>query len=136
MNAPVRPEAPRAYSYVRFSTPQQAAGASLQRQTEKAAKFAGEHGLVLDTELKMTDAGVSAYRGKNAKTGALGGFLEAVDKGYTRETPAWIVWDEEAREYKPIPERAVLVREMFKRADAGEGIDRIAKEMNQNGIDT
>src|SRR5262245_45267409 len=83
MNIPVRPEAaPRAYSYVRFSTPQQAAGASLQRQTEKAAKFASEHGLVLDTELKMTDAGVSAYRGKNARTGALGDFLEAVDKGY------------------------------------------------------
>ena len=66
MNAPVRPEeAVRAYSYVRFSTPQQAAGASLQRQTEKAAKYANEHGLVLDTELKMTDLGVSAFRGKN-----------------------------------------------------------------------
>src|ERR1700733_381382 len=81
-NDPVHTEVTRAYSYVRFSTPQQAAGASLQRQTEKAAKYALEHGLTLDTELNMTDFGVSAFRGKNARTGALGGFLEAVNKGY------------------------------------------------------
>ena len=80
--APVRPEATRAYSYVRFSTPQQAAGASLQRQTEKAAKYALEHGLELDTEMDMTDFGVSAFRGKNVRTGALRGFLEAVEREY------------------------------------------------------
>ena len=83
MDAPVRAETKtRAYSYVRFSTPSQAAGASLQRQTEKAAKYALDHGLTLDTELSMTDLGVSANRGKNAHTGALGGFLKAVDAGY------------------------------------------------------
>ncbi|MGY4300574.1 hypothetical protein ACVWXN_008669 [Bradyrhizobium sp. i1.4.4] len=89
MNAPVRTEAQaRAYSYVRFSTPSQAAGASLQRQTEKAAKYALEHGLTLDTELNMTDLGVSAYRGKNAHTGALGGFLKAVEAGYNAHSMA------------------------------------------------
>jgi DNA invertase Pin-like site-specific DNA recombinase len=83
MDAPVRTEVKTtAYSYVRFSTPSQAAGASQQRQTERAAKYALEHGLTLNTELKMTDLGVSAYRGKNARTGALGGFLEAVERGY------------------------------------------------------
>ena len=76
----IRPEVTRAYSYVRFSTPSQAAGASLQRQAERAAKYALEHGLTLDTELNMKDLGVSAFRGKNARTGALGGFLEAVQK--------------------------------------------------------
>ena len=30
----------------------------------------------------MTDLGVSPNRGKNAHTGALGGFLKAVDAGY------------------------------------------------------
>ena len=82
MNAPLRTEAPRAYSYVRFSTPSQAAGASLQRQSERAAKYAVDHGLTLDTELNMNDLGVSAFRGTNARTGALGEFLEAVQKGY------------------------------------------------------
>ena len=36
---------------------------------------------MLDTELKLTDLGVSAYRGKNAKTGALGVFLKAAEEG-------------------------------------------------------
>ena len=45
----------------------------------RRAKYALDHGLTLDTELNMTDLGVSAYRGKNAHTGALGGFLKAVD---------------------------------------------------------
>jgi DNA invertase Pin-like site-specific DNA recombinase len=82
MDARVPTDAPaKAYSYVRFSTPQQQEGASFQRQMEKANKFALEHGLILDTELNMSDLGVSAYRGKNARTGALAGFLEAVHKG-------------------------------------------------------
>jgi DNA invertase Pin-like site-specific DNA recombinase len=82
MDTPVRTEAPRAYSYVRFSTLAQQAGASQQRQTEKAVKYAQDHDLTLDTELNMTDLGVSAFRGKNSRTGALGEFLEAVNKGY------------------------------------------------------
>jgi Resolvase, N terminal domain len=72
---------PRAYSYIRFSTPQQAKGDSHRRQADKAARYAAEHGLVLDAELNLTDLGVSAYRGKNAKTGALGVFLRAVEDG-------------------------------------------------------
>ena len=83
MKTPVRSDCQTlAYSYVRFSTAQQAAGASLQRQIEKAAKYAAEHGLVLDTEMDMTDFGVSAFRGKNARTGAIRSFLDAVEKGY------------------------------------------------------
>jgi DNA invertase Pin-like site-specific DNA recombinase len=226
----------KAYSYVRFSTPQQALGHSLQRQTEKATKYAVEHGLTLDTELNMTDAGVSAFRGKNATTGALGGFLRAVESGYvppgsfllienidrlsrdhvleaqtlfsqlilagiiivtltngevysrqrlndepyamlmivleqiranqenvrksqligdakarkkqqlvangvngrpyTRQTPAWIIWSDESKAYKLLADREAIVREIFERTDAGDGIDRIAKDMNQRGVDT
>ncbi|SFM34747.1 Recombinase zinc beta ribbon domain-containing protein [Bradyrhizobium sp. Rc3b] len=237
MDAPPYTEAQtKAYSYVRFSTPSQAAGASLQRQSEKAAKYALEHGLTLDTELNMTDLGVSAFRGKNARTGALGEFLEAVRKGYvergsyllienmdrlsradiitaqalfsqlivsgitvvtltnfeayslarlerepealllvvlelirankesvrkaqligdakarkkkrlaehglegkpyTRQTPAWIRWSEDDQRYTLIKERADLVREMFKRMDAGDGLERIARDFNQRGVPT
>jgi DNA invertase Pin-like site-specific DNA recombinase len=230
------PEVTLAYSYVRFSTPSQAAGASLQRQSERAAKYALEHGLTLDTELNMTDLGVSAFRGKNVRTGALGEFLAAVQKGhiergsyllienmdrlsradiitaqalfsqlivsgitvvtltngeaysmarlerepealllvvlelirankesvrkaqlvgdakarkkkrlaehglegkpYTRVTPAWIVWSDEAKNYQPIPERAAIVKEMFERASAGDGLARIARDLNERGIPT
>jgi DNA invertase Pin-like site-specific DNA recombinase len=237
MDTPVRTEAQtRAYSYIRFSTPSQAAGVSQQRQMDKAAQYASVHGLTLDTELNMTDLGVSAFRGKNARTGALGGFLEAVEKGYvpqgsyllienidrlsrddileaqtlfqqlilsginvvtlangetysrarlrqdphailyvvleqiranqesvrksqligdakarkkkrlmehglegkpyTRVTPAWITWSEEEKRYSLIEERAAIVREMFERMAAGEGLTRIARELNQRDIPT
>lgn len=72
---------PTAYSYLRFSTPEQSKGDSLRRQTEAAARYAKKHGLALDTELSLRDLGVSAYRGKNAVEGALGKFTEAVDSG-------------------------------------------------------
>jgi len=226
----------KAYSYVRFSTPQQALGDSLRRRTEKAERYAIEHGLTLDIDLKMTDAGVSAFRGKNATTGALGGFLSAVERGhvspgsyllienidrlsrdhvleaqtifsrlilagifivtltngevysrqrineephailmvvleqiragaesvrksqligdakarkkqqlvangangkpYTRQTPAWIAWSDESKAYVLLTDRAAIVREIFERTDAGDGIDRIAKDLNQRGVDT
>jgi hypothetical protein len=203
---------------------------------EKAAKYAAEHGLTLDTELNLSDLGVSAYRQSNAKKGALGDFLKAVADGhvargsyllienmdrltrdeivgatglflqligdgivvvtltnnevfsqdrfqrepwamhlivaeltranqesarksqlvgdakrrkkqqlieqglngkpYTRQTPAWIRWDDDTKDYRLIPERAAIVREVFERTNAGDGIDRIAKDLNQRGVDT
>jgi DNA invertase Pin-like site-specific DNA recombinase len=71
----------KAYSYVRFSSPKQREGDSERRQTEKAAKFASDNGLELDTELNLRDLSVSAYRGGNAKTGKLSVFLNAVESG-------------------------------------------------------
>jgi DNA invertase Pin-like site-specific DNA recombinase len=74
--------APKAYSYIRFSTPDQAKGDSKRRQSGMAADYAKQHGLTLDTELSLEDLGVSAYRGKNLDgTAKLGAFLEAVKAG-------------------------------------------------------
>jgi DNA invertase Pin-like site-specific DNA recombinase len=72
---------PRAYSYLRFSTPEQMQGDSFRRQTQLAQQYAQRHDLKLDTQLTLSDLGVSAFRGKNARTGALGAFLKAVDEG-------------------------------------------------------
>lgn len=72
---------PRAYSYLRFSTPEQMQGDSFRRQSTLASAFADKHGLELDAELTFEDLGVSAYRGANFRGGALGLFLEAVDSG-------------------------------------------------------
>lgn len=69
---------PKAFSYLRFSTPEQAAGDSFRRQTKLAEDYARRHGLELDTSLSLSDLGVSAYRGSNARTGALGAFLKAI----------------------------------------------------------
>jgi len=44
-----------------------------------AEKYATEHHLKLDLPLSFRDLGVSAYRGQNAKEGALRAFLEAIE---------------------------------------------------------
>jgi len=69
----------RAYSYVRMSTRRQLRGDSLRRQLERSKAFADEHSLLLDDSLQ--DLGVSAWKGRNFKTGALGRFLAMVESG-------------------------------------------------------
>jgi len=71
----------KAYSYLRFSTPDQMKGDSFRRQTELSQKYAEENGLDLDDTLTLHDLGVSAFRGKNVEEGALGIFLDAVHQG-------------------------------------------------------
>jgi DNA invertase Pin-like site-specific DNA recombinase len=78
---PAYPRVPRAYSYVRFSTPEQAHGDSLRRQTEAARAYAARQGLELDDQLTLRDEGISAWEGRNAQTGALAGFLELARTG-------------------------------------------------------
>lgn len=75
------PVKPKVYSYTRWSTPEQAKGDSHRRQAEAAAKWAARHGYELDERLRITDEGVSAYRGGNALDGGLSRFLEACNKG-------------------------------------------------------
>ena len=70
-----------AYSYVRFSTPQQLKGDSLQRQLEASEQYVIENGLVLDETLNLRDLGISAFRGKNVERGALGAFIKAIESG-------------------------------------------------------
>jgi DNA invertase Pin-like site-specific DNA recombinase len=72
---------PRAYSYLRFSTPEQAQGDSARRQIDLAARYAATHSLTLDTTLRLHDEGISGFRGANVRRGALGAFLKAVDDG-------------------------------------------------------
>lgn len=72
---------PKAFSYLRFSTPEQSKGDSLRRQIELSRKFAADNGLELDETLTFEDLGVSAFHGKNAAEGALGDFIRAVDEG-------------------------------------------------------
>jgi DNA invertase Pin-like site-specific DNA recombinase len=69
-----------AFSYVRFSSDQQAKGDSLRRQLKAASEYALARGLTLDTHT-YRDLGVSAFKGRNAVEGALGAFIEAIDAG-------------------------------------------------------
>lgn len=70
----------KAYSYIRFSTPEQERGDSFRRQTDLAAAWATKNGVELDNS-SYRDLGVSAFQGDNAETGMLGEFREAVRTG-------------------------------------------------------
>jgi DNA invertase Pin-like site-specific DNA recombinase len=70
-----------AYSYLRFSTSEQAHGDSRRRQLVLAERYAAAHGLTLDGRLSFRDLGVSAFRGRNARVDALSSFLEAIELG-------------------------------------------------------
>jgi len=81
MSNPASSEEPKAFSYMRFSTAEQSKGDSLNRQTTMAREWSERQGVPLDTELNLTDKGISAYHGANAETGELGAFLVAVNLG-------------------------------------------------------
>src|SRR5438067_1359017 len=71
----------RAFSYIRFSKPEQLRGDSLRRQKEWGERLCQARGWHLDTGLRLQDLGVSAFRGKNADTGSLGAFIDAIQMG-------------------------------------------------------
>ncbi len=81
----------KVYSYIRFSDAKQAAGASSERQAAYAAKWAADHGLVLDEQLSMRDEGLSAFHEKHIKVGALGVFLAAVEAGQVERDSVLVV---------------------------------------------
>jgi DNA invertase Pin-like site-specific DNA recombinase len=80
----------RAYSYIRFSTPEQAKGHSLERQTDAARAWAAANHVTLDDELTFRDRGVSGFTGANLETGELGMFLELVREG-TIPRGSWLL---------------------------------------------
>jgi DNA invertase Pin-like site-specific DNA recombinase len=73
-----------AYSYIRFSTPEQRRGDSLRRQTESAADWCKRNDVRLDTSRTLHDLGKSAFKGnhrKNPDRNALAAFLQLVEDG-------------------------------------------------------
>jgi DNA invertase Pin-like site-specific DNA recombinase len=72
---------PRAFSYLRMSTDLQLKGDSRRRQLEASKAYAEEYGLELAGDAQLEDIGISAFKGANAREGALGQFLAAVKAG-------------------------------------------------------
>jgi DNA invertase Pin-like site-specific DNA recombinase len=82
------------YSYVRFSTPDQARGDSLRRQTEAAQDWCQRNQVSLDTSTTLHDLGKSAYLGehrKNPDRNALASFLKMAEQGKIRKGSYLIV---------------------------------------------
>lgn len=71
----------RAFSYIRFSSKQQARGDSLRRQLQAAQDYCHRNNLLLD-DSSFRDLGVSAYKGHNTtEDSGLGQFLSACATG-------------------------------------------------------
>ncbi|SMQ69505.1 Site-specific DNA recombinase [Altererythrobacter xiamenensis] len=108
-NKDVSPEgqAPRkAYSYLRFSTPEQRKGDSFRRQRSMAEAYAAKSGLELDQELTFDDVGISGFRGQNAEAGKLALFLEAVRSGQVPQGSVLLV--EQLDRLSRLPPRKAL----------------------------
>src|SRR5687768_3108579 len=76
---------PIAFSYLRFSSPGQADGDSVRRQTDLRDNWLKRHpNARLDTSLTLADKGVSGFTGahrKNPDRHALAAFLKLVEQG-------------------------------------------------------
>ena len=81
----------KAYSYIRFSSPEQAKGDSLRRQLEQSATYCADNSLTLDTTISMRDLGLSAFKGANISRGNLGRFLTLVEGGKIEKGSVLIV---------------------------------------------
>ncbi|WNC72511.1 recombinase family protein [Thalassotalea psychrophila] len=81
------PNKPNCYSYIRWSSEQQGKGSSLDRQLKTAQDIAAENDLDL---IEIYDRGISAFKGKNSKEGALSTFIEAV-KNKQIPNDSWLV---------------------------------------------
>lgn len=74
-----------AYSYIRFSSAQQAQGDSLRRQTQLAQRYCEDNNLTL-SDTNFQDLGVSAFHSANAQEDSgLGQFLTALSEGLIPE---------------------------------------------------
>jgi DNA invertase Pin-like site-specific DNA recombinase len=70
-----------AYSYIRFSSPEQRKGDSWRRQWEATVRFCRENNLDLEQSRQFYDEAMSGFRGKHRKVGALGVFIKLVESG-------------------------------------------------------
>lgn len=70
---------PKAYSYIRMSTPEQLKGDSLRRQLARSREYAEGNGLELIES--FDDLGVSGFHGLNAEFGHLARFKHQVESG-------------------------------------------------------
>jgi len=79
-----------AYSYIRFSSLEQAKGDSYRRQMARTEDFCKHHNLILN-ETRFEDLGVSGWTGKNIERGRLGDFIAAVKAGKIEKGAVLIV---------------------------------------------
>jgi hypothetical protein len=127
---------PRAYSYIRFSSPEQEKGDSLRRQIQLSEAYTKKHGLILDDTLKLTDRGLSAYKGVHRAKGALGEFLNLIEEGKIAPGSVLIVenLDRLSREQilDALNQFTSIIRAGIKIVTLQDGMEYDRESINQN----
>lgn len=85
---------PIAFSYLRVSSPEQAADGrtGIDRQADAFMPFCHRHGLIPNPD-PLVDRGLSAYHGRHRRRGALGAFLHAAEQGQIAPGSVLVVED-------------------------------------------
>lgn len=122
----------RAYSYLRWSKKAQGKGDSERRQTV-ASSVCATRGWILDTSLVLRDDGVSSYKGRNRKLGALGTFLEAVGDGRVKPGSVLIIEDIDRLSREDIPDALPLFMSLIN-ADITIYVVRTEREYSKETI--
>jgi DNA invertase Pin-like site-specific DNA recombinase len=109
----------RAYSLIRFSTPDQRKGDSKRRQCDFAAAWCAEHDAVLDDSLELVAEGQSAFRGHHRTKSArirrpLAEFLEHVKTGRVCKGSILIVENIDRLSREEIDEAYEVLRQILK----------------------
>ena len=111
----------KAYSYLRFSTPEQQKGDSKRRQVELARRYAES-----STKAKRLKAAWKAKRDRAATGG----------HKLTSKCPAWLTLDKSTGTFQVIEDRAEVVRRIFNMTLEGLGKAKIAAQFNTEGVPT
>ena len=101
---------PIAYAYSRYSSEPQGKGDSIRRQNEMIERYLAHHPeLILNTDpsFQFSDQGVSAFKGKHAKRGALARFLRLVEDGYI-EPGSYLLVEQFDRLSRQEPMKAII----------------------------
>jgi hypothetical protein len=128
----------RVYSYKRFSSKgHQEHGDSTRRQKQLAADWLAVHPEhILDTDIRLSDLGISAFRGANldADKGDLGKFIHLAKTGMI--TPGSILLLESLDRFSRQPARRVL-NILSELVDAGVVVQTLSpcQEINSTNID-
>jgi DNA invertase Pin-like site-specific DNA recombinase len=70
---------------------------------------------------------VHAIKRKRLTEGAL------LDKPY-KHGPGWLRWEVATKRFEVVPDRVALIEDIFAKADAGWGLDRIARWLNESKV--
>ena len=115
---------PKAYSYIRMSTPEQLKGDSLRRQLARTREYAERNSL--DLIESFDDIGVSGFRGRNAELGALARFKNLVEQGEIKSGSYLIVESMDRLSRQKVMDAFVLLADIV-----GRGITLVTLDDQQ-----